>query len=1202
MRLRRLELQGFKSFLDRTILTFQPGITGVVGPNGCGKSNIVDAIQWVMGEQSAKHLRGESMSDVIFNGSDTKQASSMAEVSLILEREGVSLSPMFSAFDKSDEISITRRVYRDGTSEYLINKVACRLKDIHELFMDTGVGKRAYSIIEQGQIDRMINVKPEERRYLFEEVAGITKYKAKRKEAEKKLEATRQNMLRLQDIINELEKQIRSLKVQATRAKKYKELKSELEVVDLYLLGRNLFIHKKAIDDCTFAKNQLVTERSESDAAVGQVDAEATELEITRIEQEKAYTELSDSERKLSLLLQRLEGEMSLLEERKKHLEEGYENSKREASELSHLVTSLSEEVEREAEEKDTVMGLKSSLETEVNDLDFKMRESVEAKSRADHRRRELENKKNHYAHKNVALEHQKVSVEERERNLIEEREKIEDRSKESAVQIEELQTKLVEAEALIQSFVEKAKNAESEVALVSTECEDISSSLSALEDQIYSTRESFHSQKSRLDSLKELQENMEGYSPTAREMLLKLGEQSVSAIPFAEILQPEASLEDHLELLLGSDMNTLIVNTTEEAQNLARTVTKEDLERVKIIVKSEIATQPGTAQSLPSDAIPLLSKIRVAPELINIAEWRLKDTYLVPTTERLFELRKEFPNLTFITNESKTIGHGDRSLTSGKLPTKMGVFARKREIEELLEATVRIEGELARLSAEREEKLANLKAQEDRHEALKDTLSSIHIETVGHRKEKEQVVFELGRAQREHADLQHKWQMMDGQINETKARLESIILEHQEILQNAAEVEEELTLKLAEITTLSASVDEMMALVNEKKIERSRVEERLVSLEYKVKRLRNEIEQHESNLEDLRRDEESARVEIDGMAAKRQEVELNQATSLVDRDATLVKLSDTKAAFNDTCGRLNELREKRTELHRRREEVLGQIQELEIKITHEQSSFDQLCSISNERYLKEPTPFDESIEIEIEKLPIFVEQLSVEWAPMPQMEKKALLEEHLKTVREKISRYGEVNLTAIQEFDEIQKRFDFLMEQKTDLEKSIGILEEAIQKIEETTKVRFEETFNVVNSKFTEIFPILFSGGKSELALVPGENGQDAGVDILVQPPGKSLKSITLLSGGEKALTAVSLILAIFARKPSPFCLLDEVDAPLDDANVSRFNTVIKKMAEKTQFIVITHNKKTMEIAEALYGVTMERPGISKMTSVRMQ
>lgn len=1202
MRLRRLELQGFKSFLDRTILTFQPGITGVVGPNGCGKSNIVDAIQWVMGEQSAKHLRGESMSDVIFNGSDTKPPSSMAEVSLILEREGVALSPMFSAFDKADEISITRRVYRDGTSEYLINKVSCRLKDIHELFMDTGVGKRAYSIIEQGQIDRMINVKPEERRYLFEEVAGITKYKAKRKEAEKKLEATRLNMTRLQDIINELEKQIRSLKVQATRAKKYKELKGEMEVVDLYLLGRNLFIHKKAIDDCTFERDKLVTERSESDAQVGQVDAETTELEIVRIEQEKAHNEFAETERKLSLLIQKLEGEVSLIEERKKHLNESYETAKREAEELSALISSLSDEAEREEEEKDTVIGLKSTLEAEVTELEFKTKENVDAKSRAEHRKRELENKKNHNAHKAVAVEHQKASVVEREKNLLEEQGRIEERSTEAAVQIEALSNKVISAEETIQACLDRAKNAENEVARVSTECEEISSSLSHLEDKIYATRESFHSQKSRLDSLKELQENMEGYSPTAREMLIKLGEQSVSAVPFAEILQPDAELEDHLELLLGSDMNTLVVNSTHEAENLARTVTKSDLERVKIVAKNEISSVPPPVQTLPEDVIPLLSRVRVAPELAHVAEWRLKNVYLVPTTERLFELRQSFPELTFLTTESKTIGLSDRSLTSGKLPTKMGVFARKREIEELIASTQEIEKQLESLSLDREEKLSNLKAQEHRHEELKDTLSSIHIETVGYRKEKEQVSLDLNRSQREHADLQHKWHIVSNQLNEVKARLETLNAEQTEIAEISVRVEEELTLVLSEISNLSVLVDDMLKVVNEKKIERSRVEERLVSLEYKTKRLRTELEGHEETLEELREKEESSKAEIETLNTKRQEVEVTHASSLTERDATLVQLSDMKLAFNDTCGKLTHLREQKAELQKRREEVLSHIQDLEIKITHEQSSFDQLCSISNERYLREPTPFDESVQIELEKLPIFVEGLSLEWAPLPEMEKKALLEEHLKNIREKISRYGEVNLTAIQEFDEIQKRFDFLMEQKTDLEKSIAILEDAIKKIEETTKVRFEETFNAVNAKFTEIFPILFSGGKSELALTLSENGQDQGVDILVQPPGKSLKSITLLSGGEKALTAVSLILAIFARKPSPFCLLDEVDAPLDDANVSRFNTVIKKMAEKTQFIVITHNKKTMEIAEALYGVTMERAGISKMTSVRMQ
>ena len=340
-------------------------------------------------------------------------------------------------------------------------------------------------------------------------------------------------------------------------------------------------------------------------------------------------------------------------------------------------------------------------------------------------------------------------------------------------------------------------------------------------------------------------------------------------------------------------------------------------------------------------------------------------------------------------------------------------------------------------------------------------------------------------------------------------------------------------------------------------------------------------------------------------LESKREEIETAQAQkeqSQRELDEVLVRLADMKGLFQETCTALSELRIQKDELQKRREVVFSEIQELEIQVAHEQSLLEQLKGISNERYHCDPQPLDETVQIDLVKLPLFVETLNLEWSSLEDKEKCNLLEEHLRSMKEKISRYGEVNLTAIQEFDDIQKRYDFLMEQKTDLENSIQILEDAIKKIEETTRVRFTETFEAVNKKFSEIFPILFNGGKAELTLVYQEGSTDPGVDIMAQPPGKRLQSITLLSGGEKALTAVSLVLAIFARKPSPFCLLDEVDAPLDDANVSRFNTVVKKMAEKTQFIVITHNKKTMEIAEALYGVTMQRNGISKMASVSLQ
>ena len=1201
MRLKRLELQGFKSFLDRTILTFEPGITGVVGPNGCGKSNIVDAIQWVMGEQSAKHLRGDSMTDVIFNGSDTKAPTSMAEVSLVLDRQGVTLSPSFSAFDKSDEIAVTRRVYRDGTGEYLINKIACRLKDIHELFMDTGVGKRAYSIIEQGQIDRMINVKPEERRHLFEEVSGITKYKAKRKEAERKLEATRANMLRLQDIILELEKQIRSLKVQATRAKKYKEIKSELETVDLYLLGRNLFNHKQAIDNLTQEKDSLVNQRSESDALFAEVDSELTTAEVLRIDQEKAYQSLSDSERNLSLSAQRLESQISILEERKSFLSQTIEENRSEQEQLREEISHLVQQEQTEAREKEAVFEEMNQIGELIQNREREIKTLQDEKQRAHFKRDSLANKKTQTSHRLVTLESQIQNLDAKEQDFIERKNQFEQKLADTTVSVDCQKNLLQTVEGKISDCSQRAVQAEGDVSNLSADLENSSSRLSELEEILYDAREKYHTQKSRLDSLKELQENLEGYSPTAREILTQLEGTGIQATPLAEVLKPTKEIEDHLETLLGSDMNTLLVSTSDEAKHLANLITEKSLERVKILAINDL--EPQLSQnSIPSEATSLLARIEVKPGYEAIAKWCLGDCYLVPGADQLFSLRGQHKNITLLNQQNKTISHDDCSISSGNMPTRTGVFARRREIDELVSVAVGLDQQVVQLEQERESLLQHLQSQEKMHSELKDRLSSIHIESVEHRKEKEKLQVELNRLDREIAFLTQEISRSEAQRQDVlqqragaQTEIESLNLETQEIIS-------ELQLVESELQNVMTSLENSSQEINDKKVDHSRLAERVNSIEFQLETTRSDMESKSRRLNQLEESHRSSEAELNNMDQSVVEVKEQLAATETEKNQVLVQLSDTKQAFNETCTRLQELRDKKTELQKSREVVLQQIQELELKVSQEQSSFEHLCGISIERYQREPVPFDESVQIEIEKLPLFQEQLNLNWALLLENEKKSLLEEYLKNIREKVSRYGEVNLTAIQEFDDVQKRYDFLMTQKTDLESSIGILEEAIKKIDETTTVRFTETFEAVNLKFKEIFPILFNGGKAELSLIQTEvPGQDAGVDILVQPPGKSLKSITLLSGGEKALTAVSLILAIFARKPSPFCLLDEVDAPLDDANVSRFNTVIKKMAEKTQFIMITHNKKTMEIAEALYGVTMERAGISKMTSVRL-
>ncbi len=1047
----------------------------------------------------------------------------------------------------------------------------------------------------------MINVKPEERRYLFEEVSGITKYKAKRKEAERKLEATRANMVRLQDIIIELEKQIRSLKVQATRAKKYKEFKSELEIVDLYLLGRNLFTHKQAIDTLTEEKNNLVNQRSESDALFAEVDTELTTSEILRIDQEKAYQELSDKDHNLSLSIQKLESQIHLLEERKNFLAQTIEENRQEQEQLREEVANLATQEQDEIREKDSVAEQMLQIGEGIQTREQEIRRAQEEKQRAHHKRDVLQHRKTQTSHRLVTLESQIQNFEAKEQDFVERKAQFEQKVTEAVLGITSQRVTLEQVETKITDCSQRASQAEGEVSTLSADLENSSSRLSQLEELLYDARENYHSQKSRLDSLKELQENLEGYSPTAREILTQLEGTGIQAIPLAEVLKPSKEIEDHLETLLGAEMNTLLVSSADEAKHLANLITEKDLERVKILALNDL--EPTLAHgNAPSEGTPILTHIHVTPGYESVAQWTLGDCYIVPETEQLFSLRSNHKNVTLLNQQNKTISHDDCSISSGHMPTRTGVFARRREIDDLVTVAAGLEQEVAQLEQERASLLQHLQSQEKMHSELKDKLSSIHIESVEHRKEKEKIQVELGRLEREQNFLGQEINRCESQIEdvlrlkvEAKTEIERLNQEIQETLTELEGVESQLN---NANTALETAVQE----INDKKVEYSRLAERVNSLQFQLETTQSDIENKSRRLTQLERTYQSSEIELANMDQNVLEVKEQLASAENNKNEVLVLLSDTKQAFNETCTKLQELRDKKTELQKLRELVLQQIQELELKINNEQSHFEHLCGISVERYQREPVPFNESIQIEIEKLPLFQEQLNLNWALLLENEKKSLLEEYLKNVREKVSRYGEVNLTAIQEFDDVQKRYDFLMTQKTDLESSIAILEEAIRKIDETTHVRFAETFEAVNIKFKEIFPILFNGGKAELSLIQTEiPGHDAGVDIMVQPPGKSLKSITLLSGGEKALTAVSLILAIFARKPSPFCLLDEVDAPLDDANVSRFNTVIKKMAEKTQFIMITHNKKTMEIAEALYGVTMERAGISKMTSVRL-
>lgn len=1204
MRLKRLELQGFKSFLDRTILTFEPGITGVVGPNGCGKSNIVDAILWVMGEQSPKHLRGESMTDIIFAGSEHKAPTSMAEVSLVLDKQGVPLAPQFAAFERGDEISVTRRIYRDGTGEFLINRVACRLKDIHELFMDTGVGRRAYSIIEQGQIDRMINVKPEDRRVIFEEVAGITKYKAKRKEAEKKLEQTTANLLRLQDIIAELEKQIRSLKVQATRARKYKELKTELEVLDLHMIGRDLYDVKRDLEKFTERRDTLANQQAELDAILGRHEATATETELKRLDHEKEFERLSLEERNAMISIQKLESELELLAERRQNLVGQCETIRQELEELAQAQTNAEEERIRDEAERDKLIESEAQLESDINARETELSEVQKLFTEAEAERVRLVQVKNETQNQQTRLDTQKQNltqkIEDGRRHL----DRLQAEMAELETQTEEISASLAAKDQALEEIARLIDGAKNDVTEAGSQAERLSSELSTVESDLFEKRKAFHSQKSRQESLAELQKNLEGYAPSAREILLKLDEYGVTAVPLAETIQPESDVEDLVELILGQELNTLVVKDSDELRRLAEIIEEKNLDRVKIISLSEmnaLATET-TMRVFPPGVEPLTTRIRATEGHESVINHFFGGLGLAADRQTLFDLRKSSTGISLITRESRVVAHSDQSLSAGKPATSSGVFSRRREIQELTQVCADLEAAVNDLSERREQLMEQLKLQEKTKEDLKQRLSTLHVQSIEARKEKENQGFELERLKREDSRNRAEVERLEMAAAEAQEKILSLDEEFKGLSARWEEANGELVRLDARASELRQQADGVKKTLEGLRVDRSAQKERFRSLEDRIFEADDEIGALTRKQSQLDTNLKSHEAEIEGFGSKAEEIKQGGEETRQRWNELQAKLADAKAALNEMHTELSDLREKIHEHQKHRDSVMKEYGEMVLKVQTDESKLENLKGLAQERYQRNAAPLSPETPIDINALPLLMEQVGDTWSTLNEGDREILMKDHVKSIRDKVGRYGEVNLTAIHEFDEIQQRFEFLSTQKTDLEKSMGILQQAIEKIDLSTKTRFSETFDAVQSKFSEIFPILFGGGKGELTMTNPESVLESGVDIMVQPPGKKLQSITLLSGGEKALTAVSLVLSIFARKPSPFCLLDEVDAPLDDANVSRFNTVVKKMAEKTQFIVITHNKKTMEIAEALYGVTMEKAGVSKMTSVRLQ
>ncbi|CAH2032685.1 chromosome segregation protein SMC [Trichlorobacter ammonificans] len=1175
MRIKRLEIAGFKSFADRVVLDFQQGVTGVVGPNGCGKSNIVDAIRWCMGEQSAKNLRGKAMEDVIFAGSESRKPLGMAEVSLVFSTEDGRAPAKYLDFA---EIQLTRRLYRDGESEYLLNKTPCRLLDITELFMDTGVGTRAYSIIEQGKIGQILHSRPEERRLLIEEAAGVTRYKARKQLALKKIESTRQNLLRLNDLIGEIRRQLGSLQRQAKKAEKFKEHRQELRDLELCSL---LYRGRQVQAERAEAEQELARLNERMQSAFGAVTQAESRMEEDRLSILEAEKALNCAQEELYRWrsdgaacengLQFRHKELTALEERLLRLDE----------ELASLAFSTEGTV---AQQTDTAARLQeiqqrlgeAEIELTTAQESLKEREAgfEAARAAVEQGRRELFTvmaEANRCRSQADALRKRQVA-------LAEQRARYEQEQGGLSGRLAELTAQRTTLEAARSGLEQRRRDIAVAIETLTVREQQVKQQVPEAEKRWQQCHDELNRTVSRLKSLQELEAQFEGYGHGVRTLLKDAPLRQRLDGMLADRLEVPEELEAALEAVLGDRLQTVLCRAPDDAlESLSYLRAKGG--RAQLALPCGVV--PALQQVADPRALPLLGRVTAPDSVRGLLARLLAETYRVDRLETALELGQQYPHATFVTTDGDLVTMG--SLISGGSgePVQSGIIHKKREIKALEERVGILEAALVEHDRERRE--LREAAQEIAQElaAARNDLHGAELELAGLTKDLHQTAGELERtgdrlklnaldldnlaeeAERLHEELE-TLTTTGGEADQRTRQLEAHLAEQGSGLE---EQNQALALERERLTALRVSHATLREQIESLQRGTAAVASRLQELEQRFRQRTEERSAARDQRQTLLQEIETEEVRLKELLARQLQLEERLRALREAYEAAGARLAESDAAARTCRAESEAVRQQQVAATLRCSSLTLQLDNLDQNLQERHR-----LSLADQEGHPDVSTFDEAA------------------ARLRQQELERVLEE-----------LGDVNLMAIEEYAGMEERHRFLAEQKADLEESVQDLQQAIQKINKTTRKRFFDTFTQVNAQFSEIFPRLFCGGRAELRLTDEQDLLETGIDIIVQPPGKKLSNVMLLSGGEKALTAVALIFAIFLIKPTPFCLLDEVDAPLDDANIGRFNEMVREMSAISQFIIITHNKTTMAVADTLYGVTMEEPGASRLVSVKL-
>lgn len=1175
MYLKRLELKGFKSFPTKTDVLFNEGITAIVGPNGSGKSNISDAVRWVLGEQSIKSLRGDKLEDVVFAGTDTKKAMNYCEVALTIDNSDRNLDIEYS------EITIKRRAYRSGESEFFLNNKSCRLKDIKELLLDTGIGKDGYSIIEQGKVDEILSNNPVNRRKVFDEACGISKYRYKKQEAERNLKNTKENLNRIEDIYVEIENQLKPLENQQRKAIKYLEIKEELKKIEVNSYINEIEDIDKQVEESLkhdkILKDQMDSVKSKKEMLEGSISKSDEELEEVDSKINKTMEYINT----IKGVINKKYSELSVLNEKIKNCNNDIQRYTNEISYINKKINEDNTKLNDLNESKKSTFNNLKDIEKQINEVDTKNKNKKENISELN---QSIETLKDEI----ISLLDAKQNSANKLSTLNANIENIENRTSTIKIDIGSIQETIFNKNQEILNYDTKKQDKLSSIEKLRKEYENVNQKANSLKiefekivSEIQGSKLKLNEYNSKLNIYTDMEKHYEGFNKGVKEVLKNTNLEGIYGA-LGQVISSSKEYEKALEASLGNYMQNIITKDENSAKKAINYLKQNNLGRVTFLPLNIIKSNKIDKNLIKSST----KYISIASELVkfdekykNIIENVLGRTIVISDMDEAIKFARETNHRYKVVTLDGEILNPGGSLTGGTVRTNGNILSRKRLIEEFKD---KIEKEKENLNLLDKERI-------DLNDSINSNLEKVEIINSQLRENDKEVV------------------VINANIKSTNDELSNLKNSLNKLENEKKSLGENLEYTLTKTATLKEEIDsiEQKHLLNKNEIDR---------LNFKLKEFNNvyEVDKnmfddlniehaklnqiYQTIIKDIERIEKEVELQSIVLNTTKEQLEESKENKIKIQEQITIETSEKENLENqiiDENKKLNLQKEQKESIKKNRDDINAESKNIDRQyIDVNESLFKMENKIERLRVSKENYTFKliEEYELNLEEAKLLKDVSIV-------VDKK-----ELESLKRQIKNLGNVNLDAIKEYEEIKERYDFYSEQKKDLEESIDVIYKLIKELEDNMKREFNENFTLINENFKIVYKKLFGGGNGELRIVDKDNTLESDIEIVAQPPGKKMKNLNLLSGGEKALTAISILFAILVAKPTPFCILDEIEAPLDDANIYRFGEFLKELSKDTQFISITHRRGTMEVADYIYGITMQEKAISKVISLDLK